>query len=294
MITRFDHAVIAVADLERAIQAYRALGFDVSPGGRHEHRGTHNALIRFGGADYVELLGVYDPQRAVESGLNGRTLAEFVRDRQGGLVGHCYATDDIEAEADRTRKAGLEMVGPFEMRRERPDGRALTWRLLVPEDIPWRRQWPFFIEWDAPDQERLALEGVGDHPNGSRSVSSVAVAVRALEEAVRLYSILFDLEPSRRDEVTDLAARRVSFDVRGFAIDLLSPAGSGPVQEMLERDSEGLFEVKFAVEDLAKSRQALSQVAFTENAAQDQLRPPTEASLGARLVFTRRGMTVTA
>jgi catechol 2,3-dioxygenase-like lactoylglutathione lyase family enzyme len=288
MITRFDHAVIAVADLERAIEAYRALGFDVSPGGRHEHRGTHNALIRFGGVDYVELLGVYDPERAVESGLNGRTLAEFVRDREGGLVGHCYATDDIEAEADRTREAGLEMVGPFEMRRERPDGRALTWRLLVPEDIPWRRRWPFFIEWDAPDQERLAVEGVGDHPNGARSVSGVAVAVRALEEAVRLYSILFDLEPYRRDEVTDLAARRASFDVRGVTIDLLSPAGNGPVQGMLERDGEGPFEVKLAVEDFARSRLALSEVEFTENAAQGELRPPTDASLGVRLVFTKQ------
>jgi catechol 2,3-dioxygenase-like lactoylglutathione lyase family enzyme len=288
MITRFDHAVIAVADLERAIEAYSALGFDVSPGGRHEHRGTHNALIRFGGADYVELLGVYDPERALQSGLNGRTLAEFVRERQGGLVGHCYATDDIEAEAERTREAGLEMVGPFEMRRERPDGLALTWRLLVPEDIPWRRRWPFFIEWDTPDQERLAVEGVGDHPNGARSVSGVAVAVKDLEEAVRLYSILFDLEPFREDEVTDLAARRASFDVRGVTIDLLSPFGNGPVQEMLERDGEGPFEVKLALEDLARSRLALSEVEFTEDAAQRELRPPTEASLGARLLFTEQ------
>src|SRR5829696_1386472 len=288
MITRFDHAVIAVADLEGAIEAYRALGFDVSPGGRHEHRGTHNALIRFGGADYVELLGVYDPEIAVESGLNGRTLAEFVHDRQGGLVGHCYATDDIEAEAERTREAGLEMVGPFEMRRERPDGRALTWRLLVPEDIPWRRRWPFFIEWDTPDQERLAVEGVGDHPNGARSVSGVAVAVKDLEEAVRLYSILFGLEPSRRDEITDLTATRTSFDVQGFIIDLLSPAGSGPVQEMLERDGEGPFEVKIEVEDLMRARLALSGVEFIENAAHGELHPPTDASLGARLVFTKQ------
>src|SRR5829696_6201 len=288
MITRFDHAVIAVADLEGAIEAYRALGFDVSPGGRHEHRGTHNALIRFGGADYVELLGVYDPETALKSGLNGRTLAEFVRERQGGLVGHCYATDDIEAEASRMRDAGLEMVGPFDMGRERPDGRALTWRLLVPEDIPWRRRWPFLIEWDDPDEERLAMEGVGDHPNGARSVCGVSMAVRSLEEAVRLYSILFDLEPTPRDEVTDLAAIRASFDVRGFAIDRLSPAGNGPVHKMLERDGEGPFEVKIEVEDLAKARLALSEVAFTENAAQGELRPPTEASLGARLVFTRR------
>jgi catechol 2,3-dioxygenase-like lactoylglutathione lyase family enzyme len=79
MITRFDHAVIAVSDLDRAVETYRSLGFDVFLGGRHEHRGTHNALIRFGGADYIELLGVYDPDKAVHSGLNGRTLAEFVR-----------------------------------------------------------------------------------------------------------------------------------------------------------------------------------------------------------------------
>ena len=286
MISRFDHAVIAVADLHRAIEAYRALGFDVFPGGRHEHRGTHNALIRFGGADYIELLGIYDSERAIESGLNGRTLAEFVRHREGGLVGHCYATDDIVAEAERTREAGLEMVGPFEMKRERPDGRALTWRLLVPQDIPWRRRWPFFIEWNDPDQERLAVEGVGDHANGARSVSSVAVAVKDLQEAVRLYSVLFDVEPFRRDEVTDLTATRASFDVRGFTIDLLSPTGNGPVRESLESDGEGPFEVKIEVEDLATTRLALCGVEFTENAAQGELRPPTDASLGARLGFT--------
>jgi catechol 2,3-dioxygenase-like lactoylglutathione lyase family enzyme len=287
MITRFDHAVIAVADLDRAIEAYRALGFDVFPGGRHEHRGTHNALIRFGGTDYVELLGVYNPERAIESGLNGRTLAEFVRDREGGLVGHCYATDDIEAEAQRMREAGLEMVGPFEMKRERLDGRALTWRLLVPQDIPWRRRWPFFIEWTDPDEVRIVMEGVGNHANGASSVSSVAVAVSDLEEVVSLYAILFGLEPSRRDEVADLTATRASFDVRGFDIDLLSPAGNGPVQEMLERDGEGPFEVKIEVEDLATVRLALSGVEFTENPTQSELRPPTDASLGARLVFAK-------
>jgi hypothetical protein len=57
---------------------------------------------------------------------------------------------------------------------------------------------------------------------------------------------------------------------------------------MLERDGEGPFEVKLAVEHLAKSSLALSEVEFTENAAQGELRPPTEASLGARLLFTKQ------
>ena len=48
MITRFDHAVIAVRDLDEAMRRYQALGFDVRPGGRHVGLGTHNTLIRFG------------------------------------------------------------------------------------------------------------------------------------------------------------------------------------------------------------------------------------------------------
>lgn len=279
MITRFDHLVIAVSDLDRAVDAYRSLGFEVFPGGRHEHRGTHNALIRFGGLDYVELLGVYDAEKAVESGLNGRTLAEFVADRDGGLVGHCYATDDIEGEAARAREAGIEVVGPFEMRRARPDGRTLTWRLTVPVDVPWRRRWPFVIEWDDPDEERRAVEGVGAHENTASAVVGVSVAVRDLREATELYSVLFGSGPRSKDEVPDLAATRASFEVRGFGIDLLSPTGDGPVGEALARDGEGPFEARIRVEDLAAAR------AFVPGAAEDEggLRVPADRALGARL-----------
>lgn len=287
MIARFDHAVIAVSDLDRAVEAYRRLGFDVFPGGRHEHRGTHNALIRFGGADYIELLGVYDPEIAVESGLNGRTLAEFVHNWEGGLVGHCYATDDIEAEAARMREAGLEMVGPFEMRRARPDGRTLTWRLLVPEDIPWRRRWPFFIQWDDPDEERLSVEGVGNHPNGAVSITGVSVVVRDLDEAVGLYSILFGSDSLGTDEVSDLGADRARFNVCGFTIDLLSPTGSGRVREALERYDEGPFDVRIEVADLEAAADFLAGVGVVleESAQNSELYIPLESAFGAPLIL---------
>jgi catechol 2,3-dioxygenase-like lactoylglutathione lyase family enzyme len=279
VITRFDHLVVAVSDLDRAMDSYRSLGFEVFPGGRHEHRGTHNALIRFGGLDYVELLSVYDRERAVKSGLNGRTLAEFVEGRDGGLVGHCYATDDIEAEAARAREAGVEMVGPFEMRRARPDGRTLAWRLTVPEDIPWRRRWPFVIQWDDPDEERLAIEGVGAHENGASAVAGVSVAVRDLDEATGLYSVLFGSGPRRTDEVPELAAARASFEVRGFGVDLLAPTREGPVKEALEGDGEGPFEARIRVEDLAAAR------ALLPGAEEDDggLRVPPDRALGARI-----------
>jgi len=287
MTTRFDHAVIAVADLERAVGAYRSLGFDVSPGGRHERRGTHNALIRFEGGQYIELLSVYDPDRATRSGPNGRALAEFLRDREGGLVGHCYATHDIEQEAARMRGAGLELVGPFEMRRQRPDGRTLTWRLLVPVDVPWRRRWPFFIQWDNSTEERLTVEGVGAHLNGARAVTGAAIGVRDLGEARTLYSILFDAEPLRRDDVAGVAVERATLDIHGFTIDLLAPNGEGPVQQAIESVGEGPLEVTVEVANPEAAVEILAHAGIEpEGARGGALRVPAGAALGARLVLT--------
>lgn len=269
------------------MEVYRLLGFDVFSGGRHEHRGTHNALIRFGGGEYIELLSVYDPDRAVRSGPNGRALAEFLHDREGGLVGHCFATHDIEAEASRMREAGLELVGPFEMRRERPNGRTLTWRLLVPVDIPWRRRWPFFIQWDDPIEKRLAVEGVGAHLNGASMLTGVAVGVCDLAKAMTLYSILFETEPLHRDDVAEVAVERATLDIRGFTIDLLAPTSEGPVQKALEREGEGPLEVTVEVADPDAVVELLSHADIElEEAREGMLHVPADAALGARLVLT--------
>jgi catechol 2,3-dioxygenase-like lactoylglutathione lyase family enzyme len=288
LITRFDHAVIAVSDLGRAVETYRSsLGFDVEPGGRHEHRGTHNAIVRFG-FDYLELLGIYDPAETQRSGFNSRALVEFLGDREGGLLGYALATDDITSDAERLRKAGLEVVGPFEMQREKPDGHVLSWRLLVPVDVPWRRRWPFLIEWDDPDEERLSAEKIGTHPNGAKSISGISVVVRNLEEAVELYSILFGTEPVRRDEIPEFTADRASFNLRDFAIDLLYPTGDGLVREAFERDGEGPFEVRVEVANLDATGEFLSRAGIERgrDARSRALLVPGDFALGARLTLT--------
>ncbi len=48
MLTRIDHVMICVANLEQGIEAYTRLGFNIYPGGVHTGRGTHNA-IAYGG-----------------------------------------------------------------------------------------------------------------------------------------------------------------------------------------------------------------------------------------------------
>ena len=85
MITRLDHVVIGVRDLNEAIQAYQQLGFDVRPGGRHTGLGTHNALIRFG-LDYIELLAIYDESEVERAGGQGQFMMDYLRDRPGALL----------------------------------------------------------------------------------------------------------------------------------------------------------------------------------------------------------------
>ena len=213
---RLDHVVIAVRDLDAAIAQYRAIGFDARPGGRHIGRGTHNAIVRFG-LDYLELISVYDAAEARQVGRG--ELVDFLRERDG-LVAYALATDDIEGEAARLAAAGLAADGPFAMERLRPDGTRLSWRLVIPGDTSYRRPWPFFIQWDQSDDQRLARDGRGEHANGALAIAGLAIGVEDVAPAVRLYE-------------DTLRLRRVgdaTFEVSGVSIALVrrSDADDGP------------------------------------------------------------------
>jgi hypothetical protein len=73
------------------------------------------------------------------------------------------------------------------MRRQRPDGSTLAWRLLIPRGTPWRRLWPFLIQWETPDSERLTIEQPGAHPNGVTGVLGALVTAGNLKVATDLY-----------------------------------------------------------------------------------------------------------
>ena len=44
MLTRIDHVMICVDELQKGVDAYTRIGFDVRLGGEHPGRGTHNAI----------------------------------------------------------------------------------------------------------------------------------------------------------------------------------------------------------------------------------------------------------
>jgi catechol 2,3-dioxygenase-like lactoylglutathione lyase family enzyme len=289
MLTRFDHAVVGVRDLDRATALWRdRLGFDAQPGGRHTGRGTYNAIVRFG-LDYVELISIYDRGEIEQRGEdNALALAALLERAEGGLLGFALATDDITGDALRFREAGFAVAGPTPMERLRPDGRLLRWRLLVPRGGSWGRPLPFFIQWDIPDDERLSWEQPGRHANGAGSLVALALTVGDLERWTDVYARQMGLEPAQRDTVAELGATRVRFRVGHTSLDLLAPDGPGPVADAVNDGHEQPWQTSVAVRDLKAAARDLAQRGVellpAPGTPAGLLIPPADA-LGARIVL---------
>jgi catechol 2,3-dioxygenase-like lactoylglutathione lyase family enzyme len=283
MVVHFDHAVIAVNDLDEAIRRYQALGFVVSPGAHHPAMGTRNALIHFG-LHYIELLSIYDEMLAEASGSSGHVLLNFLRKRNGGLLGYALATTDIRQEEARLRSVGFLGDRAFAMQCMCQDGHVLAWRLLVPGNIAWRRPWPCLIQWDAPDEQITP----GGHENGVIGCAGIELMTRNLEQTIHFYQCALGLEVGSRDEVAPLAARRATFYLSAAEIDVLAPIGGSPVERMLDETGEGPFEITLAVQNLDQTCTYFAQkgIALAPHEADPaRMLLPVHCTCGARLVL---------
>ena len=250
MISRFDHCIIALQNLESSSQHLgEALGLSIYPGGRHSGLGTENSIARFG-LDYLEFLGIYDRAEVLAAGIKRASLLDFLAEREGGLLAYCLAVTDIEGLAEQFRSTGLEALGPYSMERLRPDGLLLRWRLLVPGGTAWRKVWPFFIEWEMPDDERLRFEQPGVHAIGAQGVSSVSVLVDEMDPVLDMYSRQLGLKLEQVGGVAHLNAKRATYRIGEFSIHLFCPTGTGPLRQAIDSDGTGLYQIEIAVDDM--------------------------------------------
>lgn len=224
MLQGIDHLVVVTRDLDTAIAGYRALGFTVTPGGRHA-RASHNALVAFADGAYLELIAYW------EDGSAHRWWPPL--QKGGGLVDFCLATDDLDADLAAFRRAGVTMEDRSPGGRARPDGYQLRWSSAVPARAQ-QGVAPFIIEDDTPRAERVPHEIT--HANGVTGVGVVTVAVDDVPRVAGWYAGVLGRpgEPVKRD---DLGAAGYRFRVGPHALEFLAPvvAGAGPLAEWLTR-----------------------------------------------------------
>ncbi len=116
MTRPLDHVVIAVHDLYRTVQDYRALGFTVYPGGQHPGRTSHNALVVLADGAYLELIAWRGPAPQERWWRTLQAAGE-------GLVDFALQTPDAAADLAAAHARGLASLhGPVDGGRVRPDG----------------------------------------------------------------------------------------------------------------------------------------------------------------------------
>ena len=249
---RFDHIVVAVKDLNKAITTYRnGLGFTVVPGGEHP-AGTHNALVHFG-LSYVELLAVRDP-----SNPQAKWLKEWIATAGENPPTYAVAVADLDAAVARLDEAEIPHAEIEPGQRTTPEGRTLRWRSVVvapestprtqspaviaasgrPPPLPHRGQpppkpalppMPFLIEWEGGDDARRreieAIDALEPHAAGWRELLSVSVLVADPEFAAECYQRAFGW-----NRIPDgLAGRGVVLELGDIKLELVAPPSGGRV-----------------------------------------------------------------
>jgi hypothetical protein len=173
---QLDHFVIAVSDLAGAIADYSALGFNVLPGGRHQHAPTQNALVVFEDGVYFELI------EWTQADIGDRWYRELSQHGEG-LVDFALVPPGIKEVLAQAQAHQLGYKGPIDGSRVTPGGDRLEWQLGRPESA----ELPFFCADITPRSLRVAEGEVRTQANRVQGIASVAVAVADAEAALARY-----------------------------------------------------------------------------------------------------------
>lgn len=142
-LSRIDHVILGVNDLQKGIEEFERLtGVRAVYGGAHPGRGTHNALVSLGEPHYLEILAP-NPEEG------GNT--DWIGDLRGLTsltpIGWAARGEDFPALEQSLKDQGIETGDIRPGARNRPDGTRLAWKTFgfAPSSHPLL---PFFIEWD--------------------------------------------------------------------------------------------------------------------------------------------------
>ncbi|HKF29711.1 MAG TPA: VOC family protein [Candidatus Binataceae bacterium] len=234
MFNGIDHFVIVVPELEAAIRDYTAAGFTVVRGGRH-NIGSHNALIALADGAYIELI-------AFLNSVGGHPWYAAL-EKGGGLVDFCMQTDDLEADAQAMRQAGVPMSAANPMTRDRPDGFRVSWVLSIP-GAPFNGRAPFLIKDETPRDERVPRQQ--SHRNGVTGLKTMTVAVADPGATSVPYARVLG-RPAVPIQRPDLDGAGVRFTVGPHAIELVAPkSGEGPLVDWIKLRGQSPYGVVLA------------------------------------------------
>ncbi len=174
MTAAVDHLVYGVPELSAGVaRIAELLGVTPAPGGSHEGRGSHNALLSLGGDAYLEIIAP-DPAQPPPRQPRPFGLDSLARPRLVTFAVHaCQTPPSRTSGKPQPDRAGGAQPAAAEVRlerwrahavargydpgpvapgtRRRSDGSLLRWHLCQHQKLPFGGTVPFLIDWDAVD-----------------------------------------------------------------------------------------------------------------------------------------------
>lgn len=271
MLHSIDHVVILVNDLDTAARDWADAGLTVTPGGTHAAGTTHNVLVSFADGTYFELIAFLDEgERAQEHRWWPR-----VADGEG-LIDYAVVSDDLNADINAARGHSLEVVGPDDGGRTRPDGQRLEWRSAMFGRGIGDPTLPFVIEDVTARELRVPGGEATGHPLGATRVAGITLVTRNIEESAQALTSL--LGNPGKDVIVDEGGM-LRFALGAQWIALLQPGDdASESSQYLRARGEGPYEVTLASDDTGE--------AALNPGAGDLL--PLDQTHGARIRVVRR------
>lgn len=246
MFTRIDHVMLCVADLAQGIAQFRNLGFNMSEGGSHPGRGTHNA-VAFNQDEYIELLAIRDQAEyaagTARAGRSSGGLPDFIA-AGGGLRYIVLQSDDLAADVAAMRSRGVEVSEPVAGSRITPSGIEIKWKSAA---LGAKNALPLvFLQPLTPiEQRRKQVPGAGQHPNGVTVLDRAYIVTDNLEAAAALYSKVLGLPQPAIVKGTVIMSNMAVFQIGSHGLGVVQPYADGPAADALKRRGPGPFQALY-------------------------------------------------
>lgn len=154
MISRIDHLVVGSPTIDEGIDWAKDL-FDFTPqaGGIHEGYGTHNVLLGLGPTAYLEIVA-RDPKQAIIP----KHWIPADQVKQVKLIGWASTHQDLTCY---TRQHADLLGKCASMKRQKPDGSLIHWKMSYPRFELFDGLVPFFIDWGKTRHPGQVLDEIG-------------------------------------------------------------------------------------------------------------------------------------
>lgn len=199
MNLKFDHIIHYVDGIESIEFPHQYI--QAIQGGKHTQLGTYNQLSYID-LHYIEWIDVFDAAlaRSYAQTEEGRlSFANTFKDEhvQEGFKRICLRTQNIDSVKTHLEQFDLDIVGPIEMSRTKPDGTTIQWQLLYLDDKQ-ELNLPFIIQWGEGDEERVA--SLEDNFHYNLSIDEVTIQVGNLQESSQNWQSWYGLKVIETNE----------------------------------------------------------------------------------------------